>query len=91
MYAECTSNEISADEDVFKMPAKLRQTNYFLASKTNSNAGTNMAINHINNNVNSVHLHFDKLVSAKNNLWRAEVFGLKWLQEKIDNCEIDIC
>ena len=77
---ECTSNERSADEEVFKMPAKLRQTNYFLASKTNSDPEANMVINHINTNVNSV--HFDKLASAKNNLSHAEVVGLKWLQEK---------
>ena len=56
---DLTNDENSTDdEDIFHMPAKLRQTNYFLASHTNTDPEINMAINHITANANSA--YFDK-------------------------------
>ena len=88
---DLTNDENSTDdEDIFHMPAKLRQTNYFLASHTNTDPEINMAINHITANANSA--YFDKKsVSMGNNLSHAEVMGLKWLQDKVKNAEIDVC
>ena len=87
---QCSDNEKSSDEEIFKMPTKLRHTNYFLASQTNTDPEINMAVNHINTNVNST--YFDKSsVPVRNNLSHAEAIGLKWLQEKVNNNEIDIC
>ena len=77
------------EEERFQIPAKLRQSNYFLSSISSTDPEINAAINHINANVNSD--HFRKPSKKSGNLSRAEKRGLSWLQKKIEENEVAVC
>ena len=79
-------------EERFQLPPKLSQPSYFLAPVSNPDPEVNMAINHITTNVNSSSFNkIKKVQSTGCNLSHEEMTGLKWLQTKVDNDEIEIC
>ena len=75
--------------EIFRLPSKLHQPSYFLSPAQNPDPEINLAINHLNNTI--VASNFSKRASSSGNLSRAEKLGLKWLEEKVANDEIDIC
>ena len=81
---------IEGEIDAFQLPPQLRQTSYFQAAVVNVDPEINLAINHINTNVNSTHFN-SKKSSPCSNLSQQEMVGLKSIQRKVNEQEIGVC
>ena len=74
---------------VSELPQKLRRPNYYKTKCRTSNADTNIAVQIITDNLNSLPRNY-KIKTRKKNLSTLHEEGMKWLKNKINNNEISV-